>query len=84
MRRKRRDSVVLASGEEKIQRELLGRWWLLCLGEELLCRWLKSKACVWRLRKKKNQKVGGVAGGLVLVRGEKIWLLGFLFCVPSP
>lgn len=48
--KKRRDGVVLASGEEKTQRELLGRWGLLCLGGELLCR---------RLKKKKNPKVGG-------------------------
>ena len=33
---------------------------------------------------KKSEGGGAVAGGLVLVGGEKIRLLGFLFCVPSP
>ena len=44
----------------------------------------KSKiGCVGVAGGWKNQNQGG-AGGSVLVRGEKIRLLGFLLCVPSP
>ena len=71
----------MASGEEKIQRELLGRWWLLCLGEDLLCRRLKSQAC---LAAEEEEKSEGEGGGRRLGFGEGRKKLGFLFCVPSP
>ena len=84
MRGKRRDGVLLASGEEKIQRGLLGRWWLLCLGEDLLCRRLKSQAC---LAAEEEEKSEGEGGGRRLGFGEGeepnflfFWVFSF-FCV---